>query len=242
MTLWQSMLKEIEFEFHNKNNFLQHRTISKTISPNDKVSTQRYLDHVRKNKYCSKKILPKVLDSGIGGPKLTEGYSQGTVQHCHYLMMMRKHLKLNITDFDHITDIGGGYGNFYRMTKRLGYKGNFDIADFPIMHKIQEYYISKHKLDLPNFIGIKDLNPSGKSILFGFHSVNEMPYSDRKILEERYYLYDYVMLLYNDEFDGINNLAYFRNLKGRMSKAFTIEIIDAPLRSNGAFFIGSKRK
>jgi len=68
-----------------------------------------------------------------------------------------------------------------------------------------------------------------------------MPLSDRDILEEKYYLYDHVMILYNSEFDGINNFEYFSSLKERMSKNFTINIIQAPLKTNGAFFIGSKK-
>ena len=242
MTLWEDMLIDIKREFQTKENFLQHKTISKTISPNHQGNTQKHLDYVNKNDYFLNEILPKVVDTGVGNPGLTKGYSQGTAQHCHYLMIMLDHLHLKITDFDHISDIGGGYGNFYRMAKMLGYKGKFDIADFPIMHEIQEYYISKHNLDLPNFNNIQDLNPVSKSILFGFHSINEMPLSDREILEEKYYLYDHVMILYNDKFDGIDNVEYFKNLKDRMDKAFTIEIIQAPLKPNGAFFIGSKKE
>jgi len=242
MTLWEKMLVEIQSEFRNKENFLQHKMISRTISPNDEINTRNHLNYVKKNKYFLNNILPKVRDSKVGGSRITEGYSQGTAQHCHYLMVMLDHLGLEITDFDHISDIGGGYGNFYRMARLLGYKGNFDIADFPIMHEIQEYYISQHDLDLPNFIGIKDLNPISKSILFGFHSINEMPLSDRRILEKKYYLYDHVMILYNDKFDGIDNMAYFRNLKERMSKEFTVDIIQAPLKPTlNAFLIGSKK-
>jgi len=241
MTLWEKMLVEIQSEFRNKENFLQHKMISRTISPNNEINTRNHLNYVKKSKYFLNNILPKVRDSKVGGPRITEGYSQGTAQHCHYLMVMLDHLGLKITDFDHISDIGGGYGNFYRMARLLGYKGNFDIADFPIMHEIQEYYISQHNLDLPNFIDIKDLNPISKSILFGFHSINEMPLSDRRILEKKYSLYDHVMILYNDKFDGIDNMAYFRNLKERMSKEFKVDIIQAPLKPNGAFLIGSKK-
>lgn len=241
MTLWEKMLIEIESEFQNKERFLQHKTISRTISPNDKINTLNHLNYVRKSKYFSNEVLPKVRDSKVGSPRITEGYSQGTAQHCHYLMVMLEHLGLKITDFNHISDIGGGYGNFYRMARMLGYEGIFDIADFPIMHEIQEYYISQHDLDLPNFIGINDLNPVSKSILFGFHSINEMPFSDRKTLEKKYYLYDHIMILYNDKFDGIDNMAYFRNLKERMSEDFKVDIIQAPLKPNGAFLIGSKK-
>lgn len=241
MTLWENMLTDIQLEFRNKERFLQHKTISKTLSPNQKKNTLNHLNYVRQNEYFSNEVLPKVIDSGVGSPTLFEGYSQGTAQHCHYLMVLMEHLNLRITDFDHISDVGGGYGNFYRIARLLGYKGSFDIADFPIIHEIQKYYISQHNLDLPNFIGINDLNPSSKSILFGFHSINEMPLSDRNTLEEKYYLYDYVMILYNSSFDGIDNFEYFGNLKEQLSKDFTANIIQAPLKSNGAFLLASKK-
>ena len=241
MTFWEKILIEIKSEFRNKERFLQHKHISATISPNQKKNTLNHLNYVKQNEYFLNEVLPKVRDSRVGEPRLTEGYSQGTAQHCHYLQIMLKHLGLKITDFDHISDIGGGYGNFYRIARMLGFKGNFDIADFPIMHEIQEYYIKQHNLDLPNFIGLKDLNPISKSILFGFFSINEMPLSDRSILEKKYYLYDHVMILYNDKFDGIDNMKYFRDLKDRLSKDFTVNIIQAPLKPNGAFFLASKK-
>ena len=172
---------------------------------------------------------------------MTEGYSQGTAQHCHYLMVMLEHLKLRITDFNHVTDVGGGYGNFYRIAKNLGYQGTFDIPDFPIMHDIQRYYIEELKLDLPNFISIKDLNPKSRSILFGFHSINEMPMSDRRILEKQYSMYDNIMILYNDKFDRIDNVEYFDKLKNKLSDIFDIKIINDQLKNNAKFLIGSKR-
>ena len=69
-----------------------------------------------------------------------------------------------------------------------------------------------------------------------------MPLSDRSILEKKYYLYDHVMILYNNKFDGIDNMEYFRDLKERMSKDFTVNIIQAPLKTNGAFLIASKKE
>ena len=148
MTLWERMLTSIQFEFRNKENFLQHKTISKTISPNQRKNTLLHLNYVKKDKYFLNEVLPKVLDTTVGGPKLFQGVSQGTAQHCHYLMVMLEHPGLKITDFNH-NDIRGGYGNFYRMARLLGYKGNFDIADS--MHEIQEYYIKQHNPDPPKF-------------------------------------------------------------------------------------------
>lgn len=240
MTLWEKMLIDIEKEFKIKKNFLRHRMISRTISPNDIEVTQKFLNCIKDDINCSINILPKVMDSPIGGVKLTKGYSQGTVQHCFYLMIMLEHLKLQITDFDHITDIGGGYGNFYRMAKNLGYQGSFDIVDFPVMHKIQEYYLTELELDLPNFIEMEKVNPKGKSILFGFHSINEMPMSDRNLLEEKYPMYDNIMIVYNSYFDGIDNFEYFAKLKDRLSNTFNMSIIDHPLKNNAKFLIGSK--
>ena len=44
MTLWESMLVDIRSEFQNKERFLQHKTISKTISPNQKGNTLNHLN------------------------------------------------------------------------------------------------------------------------------------------------------------------------------------------------------
>ena len=66
MTLWENMLIDIKKEFQNKENFLQHKTISKTISPNHQGNTQNHLDYVRKSDYISDNILPKVLDTKVG--------------------------------------------------------------------------------------------------------------------------------------------------------------------------------
>lgn len=242
MTLWEKMLVDIEREFEDKNDFLRHTMISRTISPNNRQVTQKYLDHVRGDFNCAINILPRIIDSPVGGVITTEGYSQGTAQHCHYLNIMLKYLNLQITDFDHITDIGGGYGNFYRIAKNLGYQGKFDIVDFPIMHKIQEYYLTELGLDLPNLIEMENINPTGKSILFGFHSINEMPISDRDFLEEKYPMYDNIMILYNYNFDGIDNVDYFEKLKNRLIDTFDVKIIDDQLKTNAKFLIGSKRK
>ena len=67
-----------------------------------------------------------------------------------------------------------------------------------------------------------------------------MPLSDRSILEEKYYLYDHVMILYQNKFDGFDNIEYFTDLKERMSKKFTINLIQAPLRAGGTFFIAKR--
>ena len=50
-----------------------------------------------------------------------------------------------------------------------------------------------------------------------------------------------MMILYNSEFDGIDHSEYFSSLKERMSKDITGNIIQAPLKTNGAFLIGSKK-
>jgi len=108
------------------------------------------------------------------------------------------------------------------------------------MHKIQEYYLTELELDLPNFIEMEKVNPKGKSILFGFHSINEMPMSDRNLLEEKYPMYDNIMIAYNNYFDGIDNFEYFAKLKDRLSNTFNMSIIDHPLKNNAKFLIGSK--
>ena len=244
-TLWERMLKDIEIYWNkksqNKEKFLKQKTISKTMHPPNTWLIEKYMKHGKSNDYCSK-ILPKIIDPDIGSPTVKEGYSLSTTQHAYYLTVLYENLKLEITDFDHITDVGGGYGNFYRIAKNLGYEKKFDIVDFPIIHEIQKYYITELELDLPDFIEIGDINPKGRSILFGFHSVNEMPMSDRELLEEKYSMYDNIMLLYNSHFDGIDNIEYFEKLKDQLSNTFNVEIIGNEMKGNASFLIASRKE
>ena len=56
MTLWERMLTSIQFEFRNKENFLQHKTISKTISPNQRKNKLLHLNYVKKDKYLLNEV------------------------------------------------------------------------------------------------------------------------------------------------------------------------------------------
>lgn len=245
MTLWEDMLEDIERfwinESQNKEKFLKQDTISKTMNPANTWLIERYMKHGKSNEYCSK-MLPKIIDPDIGSPTVKEGYSLSTAQHAYYLTVLYENLKLEITDFDYITDVGGGYGNFYRIARNLGYQKRFDIVDFPIIHQIQKYYITELELDLPDFINIREINPKGRSILFGFHSVNEMPISDRELLEEKYLMYNNIMLLYNNLFDEIDNIEYFEKLKNQLSNTFNVKIISNEMKSNANFLIASRKE
>ena len=85
-----------------------------------------HLDYVKKANIFPMKCCPKVPDQQLVAPKLFRS-QQGTVQHCHYLMVMLEHPGLKITDFDHIDDIGGGYGNL------VEWQGCWDIEEILIL-------------------------------------------------------------------------------------------------------------
>lgn len=243
MTQWEDMLRNIEREFtRNKNTFLRQPTISRTIHPHQKGLIDKYYNQLSDDLFCVVNLLPFVKDASFASPFTSNGYSLTTIQHCHYLNIIKKKFNIEVRDLDHISEIGGGYGNFYRMSSILDFKGTFDMVDFPLMHNIQKHYLSNtmSKYDNVNFIGLSDLQPTGKSLLIGIHSINEMPMSDREILEEKYDQYNYIVIVHNDKFDGIDNIEYFKNLKEKLSRTFKTESFQCPIKNNGHFLVAQK--
>ena len=243
MTQWEDMLKKIDAEFSSrKDSFLRQPTIARTIHPHQRGVIDKYHNHLKKDMYCVVNLLPFVKDPQFGAPFTSEEYSLTTIQHCHYLNIIKKKFSIELTDLDHISEIGGGYGNFYRMAKILGFKGSFEIADFPLMHKIQKHYLENtvKEYNSADFVNLDQLSPNNKSLLIGIHSINEMPMSDRQKLEKKYNSYDYIVIAHNDKFDGIDNIKYFRNLKETLSETFTVESFHCPVKNNGHFLVAHK--
>jgi len=243
MTQWEDMLKKIEKEFtQNPNTFLRQPMIARTVHPHQKGLIDKYYNHLKDDMFCTIKLLPFVKDPNFGSPFTSNGYSLTTIQHCHYLNLLIKKFNLEIDQLNHISEIGGGYGNFYRMSKALGFYGIYELADFSFMHKIQRHYISNTTKDYGNadFVSLNQLAPKNKSLLIGIHSINEMPMSDRVRLEKKYDKYDYIVIAHNDKFDGIDNIEYFKNLKEKLSEKFRVESFHCPVKNNGHFLVAQK--
>jgi hypothetical protein len=238
--LWDTFVKEIEFELESREkDFLQGETIAKTVCPTDTRMVPKIIESFGPD---DKEILDVMWDTVWGKPTLYHGLkvSLPTAQSGRYIKLMKEHFNIvPYKDLDHIVDIGGGFGNMYRIMSNLGYKGRYQIIDLPIMHKLQQKYLKKACSDTSNLeqidLDMEKAIPTGKSMLIATHSVNEMPMDTRKKIEPYYKNYDYIFINHNRIFDGIDNIRYFQDLMNMLQSDYQIFDFNCPISQSHWF-------
>lgn len=250
---WDDFRLEIINELkRSPESFLRQPVISKTIHPNQQKLAQDYLNDLAASEFARSRILPKLNDMPIGDPYLCEFFplaSPMSMQHAYYIYLIHKKLNIFIPEsgIDHILELGGGYGNFFRLIRNYGYLGKYTIIDLPEMHNIQRYYLSNifSNITSNKIIEFKSINDLENmyiqklSIFIATFSLNEMPIESRKKIEQIINSFDYIFIAFNSFFSGINNLDYFEDLKNRFSKDFTFKLIKDDHRL-AWFLIGNK--
>ena len=156
----------------------------------------------------AKKLWGELLDTELhadhdyGNPvRLIAGNSSVNLQHHYYIKMIKKHI--GSISFTHILEVGGGYGNQYRVFKKMGFLGQWEIADFPELLEIQKDFIDRVcENPVVTYSTLNHCcNDRPKQLLLGTFSLNEMPLCDREIFEKS----DEEIVEYLEQYD-INKL------------------------------------
>jgi len=182
------------------------------------------------------------VDHEYGNPRRqVGGNSSVNLQHHYYVAMIKKFF--GSISFTHVLDIGGGYGNQYRVFNKMGFLGAWEIADFPEMLEIQKDFIGKTCVN--PFVTYSSLHncwhDRAKQLLLATFSLNEMPLEDRKVVEKNIRKYSHIFITHNHEFEGIDNYEYFRKLKGRLRKEYDIKHFKDPLYKSAWFWIATRK-
>jgi hypothetical protein len=231
--IWSQHLQGIKEEFNlNPYGFLRCKTISFTLHPNEqKIAASCFKDIVASD-YARNEVLATLSEPPFGDPFIFKEYrylSPMTIQHAWYLYLFEKHTGMNLPDceVDEIVEFGGGYGNLCRIIHHLGYRGHYRIIDFNIMQEIQKIYLQKTlpklirdnmELDLLNEIKLlKKQGQSKKSVFFAFFSLCETSLKIRQDFECTLDNFDCIFIVYNNSFDGVDNVNYFKSLENKLS-------------------------
>ncbi len=122
---WDPILARIVKEIQREpEGFLRQPEICRTIHPNQVGLARLYLEEMTKDEFSRTKILPRLHDIPFGDPFLCSFFpfaSPITLQHAYYMYMMKEHLELFLPEnrVQHVLEIGGGYGNFCRLTHAI---------------------------------------------------------------------------------------------------------------------------
>ncbi len=146
----------------------------------------------------------------------------------YHLKTYEEKMKINLKRFDLIFEFGGGYGNMAMNFNIINNKSKYFIFDTFEVSLLQYYYLSRMDLG-PNFNTnkLKQINlfyslerlkknlkkyKNKKKLLIANWSLSEVPLSLRAKLKFVFEEFDYQILSFQNDFEGIDNKSYFENL------------------------------
>ena len=240
---WQQFLKNIENEFKaNKPNFLRKNNIKRTVHPDD--GGMNIYQHVKMLDYFGHAADPPIGKPKKSFPKKGSTHSKTAVQSVYHIEKIQKHF-INVKDLELVTDIGAGYGHLCYTFWNCGFRGEYHLIDFGVMHNMQSYFLDQANVPNCKFnkLGTLDQIPKkSKSLLFGSYSINEMPMEERRRIEPFYKDYKYIMIVYKNNSDfGVNNRLYFEELKNKLSDTHNVQIVKDQFGRNDNILIGAKK-
>ena len=134
--------------------------------------------------YFANKINNELCEKFKNQPKGLTGYKGNENKYIKYDDLDSKHIcqltflfnKLNITNYDRIVEIGGGFGNMCRLCNNIVSYNNWDIVDLPHMLELSNYYLQNEIKNISkiNFINAySNINYNNIDLVIGTHSVSE---------------------------------------------------------------------
>lgn len=157
-------------------------------------------------------------ESNVGDPprlSYCEWTSGNKVHQCYHLQQLIKHTHINPTELRWVFEFGGGYGAMCHVMHRLGFKGNYALADFPEFLLLQEYYLSQHNIEAEYPPVPLPGGPGRVGLFIALFSMSEVPIQVREKTVERVEAESY-LFAYHPTWDGVDNIKWFKSVQDRM--------------------------
>lgn len=239
---WKQFLVSIERELEKHgDSFLRGPTISSTMHPGrsfQKLAKEIY-DFLQK----SQVDISSVKEPQFGSPIIIHnGYSLVTLQSLYNIHLISERLG-SIDQYDHIVDIGGGYGNLCNTVYNMGFDGSYTIYDFPIINKIQQRFLSNtcptKQIQYKQLAD--DWTIDQNSLLIATYSMSEMPLEDREIVSSHLNKFKSIFIIYQKTFDEFPNKQYFNSLVENHPE-FTWQSSSCSLRKSEPTILSGEKK
>jgi len=131
----------------------------------------------------AKIINAELCQKFVDQPKSLVGYKGHEDEYTKHDDLDSKHILMltylfndNNTEFNRIVEIGGGFGNMYRLCNNIVKYNNWDIVDLPHMLELQKFYLEHEIADISkiNFIDAhQKVSYNNIDLVIGTHSVSE---------------------------------------------------------------------
>ena len=220
-------------------NFLREGFIQKMFFVHNRLFIYRELKCLKNDKRWSfyKKLLK---EDDVGNPIryfLYPSSSGNKINHIFHLNILIKAFNINIKKIQKIFEFGAGYGCMARIFNQINKNIYYTCYDTFYVSLLQFYYLKHNNLKVGyksndkislnyHFNQIKNYNQKNSNYLFIANwSLSETPIKLRKKFNKIISGSEYILISFQEEFEDINNLKYFKKLKDKISNLFDVKII-----------------
>lgn len=147
--------------------------------------------------------------------------SANLIHHAYHLARFEEATGRRTSDFSTVIEFGGGYGSMCRLLFKAGFNGRYVIYDLPAFRALQQFFLELAGVTPRNSVvwaespedirrTIQSENPSASPSLFlATWSLSEAPVAVRSELMPIVRGCDACLIAYQENFDGVDNSAYF---------------------------------
>lgn len=217
-------------------NFLRKNFIQKMFFVHNRLFILKELLELKKDKNW---ILYKKLieEDNVGNPVryfLYPKSSGNRINHVYHLSVLTKEFNINLKKLNNVFEFGGGYGCMARIFSKINKRTVFTCFDTNIVNLLQYYYLKQNNLDVGFskknkfhlISNIKKINTRYSNSLFIANwSLSETPINFRKKFIKSIKNSKLILISFQENFENIDNLKYFKNLKKYLDKKFKVKII-----------------
>ena len=242
--------------------FLRNSFVQKMFFVHNRFFIFKELIKLKNNKNWRfyKKI---IIEDNVGDPVryfLYPKSSGNKINHAYHLSVLSSEFNVNLKKINKVFEFGGGYGCMARIFSKINKKISYTCFDTSYINLLQYYYLRQNNLNVGfkkknNYFLISNFSRNKNFLLKKLHnhffianwSLSETPIKFRerffKIIENS----KFVLISFQEYFEGVDNLSYFLKLKKKLDKKFLIKILKNPYyngsifrRQNHYFLIGKK--
>jgi hypothetical protein len=238
-------------------NFLRQPFIQKMFFTHNRLFIYNELRELREDKKKWNRWKNLLNEDTVGDPIRYFLYlksSGNRIRQVYHLKKFTDYADINLKSIKNIIEVGGGYGCMARIFSKINRSCNYLIFDTEEVNYLQYYYLKLNKLNVKfetikaNFnltksiilLKKKLLTNNGSSLFIANWSISEMPLKLREKIFKYIFNVNYILLSFQDKFENINNIKYFKKIKIDLEKRnFNVEI--SPLKHyNNAIFNTNK--
>ncbi len=263
-------LKKTHIDFNQKviallnkgdlSRFLRNKFIQKVFFVHNRLFIFKELQYLKKSSdwLFYKKLL---YESDVGDPIKYFLYSKSSgnrINHVFHLAILKKNTDIKLKKIYNIFEFGAGYGCMANIFSKINKKVFYKLFDTMPVNLLQFYYLKQNRLDvgfkknnkyqLLNNQNFKFINKIKKNSLFIANwSLSETKLKFRKKFIKYLMNYDYSLIAFQENFEDINNLKYFKDIRKKLINTHQFKIIKNQYykgnffkKQNHYFMIGKK--